>query len=479
MIIDLDNSNPHLVYSKEKLCYECKISRRILNFEIEVLEEGSYTFSMKYNSSDIPGLYFFINGILADNNFCKQKTNGKVENVSIRYENGPFKLVKGKHKLSIRTKKFFPLIYSFEFNKYEPIEIIPYQYKPSDFVVFKLFNIYGGFFWQINNVMVCTDIALKKNKIPIIHFDNGFFINNTDLEIPIICGMNSWFQYFYKDPVDIEPCYYNFAINWHKKVEFNKLNIMRERPDHIYLYTKQTFKTTAFHKFLTRENVRKYLKFQPYIVKYIDSIKAKIFDKYEESNKNGESKENKQVKYLGIHFRGTDKVSETGSPEGHPKRFKYETVLEMILKEMEELRKDGEFNVEVIVSTDENPFIDFLKENLDCNLYCSNTLKSNYNSSGLVQDFMELPKRNENTDLEKFKKENEEKYEKLVLRDKLVNNSVHMGHKNYSNYRKGLDCLVDCLILDRSNTLLVSEGNFSIFTSLYLKDENAKIIKMD
>ena len=54
-----------------------------------------------------------------------------------------------------------------------------------------------------------------------------------------------------------------------------------------------------------------------------------------------------------------------------------------------------------------------------------------------------------------------------------------MGHKNYSNYRKGLDCLVDCLILDRSNTLLVSEGNFSIFASLYLKDENAKIIKMD
>ena len=112
--------------------------------------------------------------------------------------------------------------------------------------------------------MVCCDIALKKNKIPIIYFDTGLFINNTDLENPVICGMQSWFQYFYKDPVQIEPCYYNFAVNWHKKVEFNKLNLMREKVDQVYLYTKQTFKTTAFHKFLTRENVKKYLKFQPY-----------------------------------------------------------------------------------------------------------------------------------------------------------------------------------------------------------------------
>ena len=59
MLIDLDNSNPHLIYNKEKLCYECKISRRILNFEIDIPEEGFYTFSMKYNSMNIPNFIFF------------------------------------------------------------------------------------------------------------------------------------------------------------------------------------------------------------------------------------------------------------------------------------------------------------------------------------------------------------------------------------------------------------------------------------
>ena len=60
----------------------------------------------------------------------------------------------------------------------------------------------------------------------------------------------------------------------------------------------------------------------------------------------------------------------------------------------------------LFVSTDENPFIEFLKKNLDCNVYCSNTLKSNYNSSfeAIIPDFTKIPKRNENTDLENLRK---------------------------------------------------------------------------
>ena len=51
-----------------------------------------------------------------------------------------------------------------------------------------------------------------------------------------------------------------------------------------------------------------------------------------------------------------------------------------------------------------------------------------------------------------------------------------MGNKNISNYKKGLDCLIDVLLLDEVDILLQSKGNFSLYCEYFNKNENLKVI---
>ena len=41
-----------------------------------------------------------------------------------------------------------------------------------------------------------------------------------------------------------------------------------------------------------------------------------------------------------------------------------------------------------------------------------------------------------------------------------------MGSKNENNYKKGLDCLIDALIMDECDFLFKSKGNFSMFCKI-------------
>ena len=61
----------------------------------------------------------------------------------------------------------------------------------------------------------------------------------------------------------------------------------------------------------------------------------------------------------------------------------------------------------------------------------------------------------------------EENKKSFIQRDTLINNSIHLGNKNLSNYKKGLDCIFDAFLLSDCNILYHSTGNFSMFCQLF------------
>ena len=122
-----------------------------------------------------------------------------------------------------------------------------------------------------------------------------------------------------------------------------------QNPNFVYAYNRKTFNrfcNVEKHK----ETCKKYLKLHSNIEKYIDHIKSKIF-----------TQEGDNLKYIGIHYRGTDKIAEKGSPEEFPIHYEYDKIFDILNQKKETMEKEG-FDVYIVVTTDEQPFINFLSE---------------------------------------------------------------------------------------------------------------------
>ena len=67
----------------------------------------------------------------------------------------------------------------------------------SDFVLLECYNLYGGFYWHLNNYMIMCYFCEKYRKIPVVNFTSSTFINNSTLQNPLVVQNNNWFfNYF-------------------------------------------------------------------------------------------------------------------------------------------------------------------------------------------------------------------------------------------------------------------------------------------
>ena len=84
--------------------------------------------------------------------------------------------------------------------------------------------------------------------------------------------------------------------------------------------------------------------------------------------------------------------------------------------------------------------------------------------------FEKIVPRDKKIDISNLETNEKEKYE---LRDTLINNSLHIGFKDKSNYRKGLDCLIDAKILDRCDVYYKSKVILAfLYENLEIHDLN-------
>ena len=431
----------------------------LINKNIE--NAGNYCLHIKYNSIISPTLLLYINDKLIDNNVCKSKTGSSDFLISINYKNGPYFFNRGLNKLKIKSIGIFPEIYNIYLEQYTLITPCISQYEPSDFILIKNYNIYGGFYWNLTNVLVGLTICDLYRKIPIINFDCGFFINNSNMENQLIKFSNNWFSYYFKDPVEVPCSIYGFINSTNKKFPSIPKFLKNKNLNGIYFFNRLSFLT--FNKINRhKEMCKKNLKLHPKIESYINNIKNQIFIQKENN-----------VKYIGIHYRGTDKIEENNVNESQPVLYNYGKIYLILERKKKELEEKN-FNVYFIITSDEIKFIDFMVDKFGSEkiIYYKDAIRSNINTSGVNKNFTDISPRNELVDLKKISVKEKTRYE---LRNKLLNNSVHIGHKGESNYKKGLDCLIDAIILDRCDILYKSHGNFSLFCEYFNKKKNLEV----
>tara|TARA_B100000795_G_scaffold268507_2_gene255600 strand:- start:1407 stop:2855 length:1449 start_codon:yes stop_codon:yes gene_type:complete len=456
--------NPNLLYDEVYKRYTMSIINDILKIKFNILQKSRYMLVIKYNSISNPNLRLCLNGNIIDNNLLKKKTGSLDYIISINYKCGPYNLNEGDNLFELYCLGRFPEIYEMYLETYTPLPFQIYQYKPSDFIIIRNYNIYGGFYWNLNNILVGLMACNIYKKIPIICLDTGFYMNNSDLEGAFIKYCTNWFSYYFEDPVKIPGAFYSYLVSTKKKVPCIPKYLKANNPNYVYSYNRQTFNT--FCKLNKHKSMcKKYLKIHPNIESHIDKIKAEIF-----------TQEGEKIKYIGIHYRGTDKIAEKETSEEFPIHYEYQKINEILSLKKQELEKEG-FDVYIIITTDEQPFINFMVEKMGNKiLYYKEGLRSQINTSGMNDNFENIIPRNKKIDTKKLSTEEQKTYN---LRDKLINSSLHIGHKEESNYKKGLDCLIDAKLLDRCDIYYKSKGNFSLFCYYFNNNENIEIYDLN
>ena len=482
MFIDLENVfNTHdFIYDKIRKCYRGRIKNPKINFNVNFNKNDYYTLAIKYNSIKSSKLKLYINNELVNDNFIYQATGTYDKILAHRYEDGPYKLISGYNTFLIECEGILPDIYSIEItpmtenvNKYPNIS----AFKKSDFILIENYNKYGGFYWCLNNYMICCYACEKFRKIPIVNYNSGLFMNNTNLENSLIKENQNWFYNYFENPIGFVPyTIHDLVINSKKRITLDErtLPLLEQNKkiaddDTVIYFNRYSFRlfTNEFHrKKAYLPIIDKYIKLLPHIKKYINEIKLKIFPLKSPLNK-----------FIGIHYRGTDKIEEQGTPEQHPRHYKYNEISNLIYKNIKEYsRQNPNFKVYIAISTDEQPFLKFMKNKFkDKIIYYEEANRSVINTSGMVHNFTNIPRRDITIDESSL---SDEQYITYKARERLLENSLHMGNKDISNYKKGIDCLVDALILEDVDILYKSKGNFSMFCKIFNRNPNSKIYEL-
>jgi hypothetical protein len=158
---------------------------------------------------------------------------------------------------------------------------------------------------------------------------------------------------------------------------------------------------------------------------------------------------------VGIHFRGTDKYASPEDSEDGPIHYEYSFCrtkldVEIGLLQAKELSKQNPKQVKILLCSDEQPFIEYMKsiypENM---LLYTNAIRAQVNTSGLHINATDCT--------------SSDRREQCVLFYSMRQKSIHLGMEDESSYQKGEDVLIDVLLLSKCNTFLKSRGNVSNF----------------
>ena len=339
------------------------------------------------------------------------------------------------------------LIIIWIFYKYIWLNYINVRPIKQQLIVLHNYNPEAGLHWMsIYNTIVAHNEAKKNNLKLVVVLDSGLYLENKNNHIDtykdyIDTNNNEWFSYYFK-PIGIDDPEINSL--WKQ----GKLNNLPS-------YTKYNFWKNVIGYEFDRSALEKSDKNINFSKEFEEAIELKPYlkNKIEEFyNKNMNGKF-----IIGIHARGTDKFSSVDSHENHPKHFTYKTYCDAIEKEILEQRKIQNKPISVLACSDEQPFINYMNENLGKKyevITADNILRSNISTSGvnLICD-------DKNPDCEKYK-----------------NNSIHRGMTDQSNFKKGMDAVYEVYLLSKCDVFYKSRGNFS--NSVSYINPNIRVVDM-
>ncbi len=169
----------------------------------------------------------------------------------------------------------------------------------------------------------------------------------------------------------------------------------------------------AFGTLLHMPRQRGFELIQKYVV-----VKENILDEVAQFKR-----DNFQDSYvIGMHYRGTDKI------RLEVNKLSFEYITEAIKKTIQSVPEDKQNNYRLFIATDEQQFLDYIFQKFNCPIIYTNALRST---------------------------------DDIAIHDRA-------GYENgYSNYLKGKEALIDCLLLSQCDFLIRTESNLSRAAELF------------
>jgi hypothetical protein len=327
------------------------------------------------------------------------------------------------------------------------------SYEETRFIIVRNYNVEGGFFWVMYNVLCAARVAEQLGFRLIIYLDKGFYLETNPKyieqfrsRVDTIEARNNWFAYYFKK-LEQDDYLATLYVLSHEK-EFRSLKWFAQFegkepiPHRFYQWDREAFETSlrnginlsTFH-FLTE----KYLVPLSYIKQICDEYCHKFqFDKYY---------------MISCHIRLSDKVANKDSTEDNNAHLPYTYVSSKLAQFCEEIEEKELRKVKVFICTDEQPLIEYLDIHLHYPKCYTSSLRSTSNTGGLQQGFEDctdsLPLSVQPPHCKRYKE--------------LAGESIHRGYSHLSSFQKGQDVLVDVLLLARCRLFLSSRGNVSSF----------------
>jgi hypothetical protein len=312
-------------------------------------------------------------------------------------------------------------------------------------MVIKNYNYAGGYFWSMYNVLLASHWARRKGMGFLIMMDSGLYLENNVDRVPRHVPhkeRNEWFSYYFKTNDKL------FAQYCKDKPHLHSFSDYDAASDRVwYEWDRGAFNKhindleTLDHKLEWDENMGS--KLLPHVQKRFDDAWVTAHGM-------------NQCYVIGVHLRGSDKFANRNDSEDGPVHYEYSFVAKLLEEQCDVARRITTKQVKVFVASDEQPFIEYLKENFKaCDLVFNNCIRSSVNTSGLkidshlCGDEPAIKGPFENPD--------------CITYWNMAYQSVHRGHRELSSYLKGEDVLVDVLMLSRCDCLLRSAGNVSNF----------------
>ena len=309
-------------------------------------------------------------------------------------------------------------------------------------MIIQNYNDEGGFFWQIYNILNMLYAAEKYGFQPVVIFDTGLYFEKRPTftkEIPCYDKKN-WFNHFFH-PLNASP---KDEQAWHEYVAKHRTI---KRLDVHAMQQKKVPAVSIFDRTgldsISQDPSRigHFTRLFRTYIKPREHIQHKVLE-FKKRNKWA------GTFMIGLHFRGTDKFASKSGSEDNPVHFKYEFCEELVRKYLAD--HPGLGPVRIFVASDEEPFISFMSEKFPGLVCATTSIRAAVSTSGLFLDTSRCDRGVR--DSKECRRYND-----------LIEQSIHRGMTDKSNYTKGEDVLLDVLLLSECNVFFRSRGNVSNF----------------
>jgi hypothetical protein len=321
-------------------------------------------------------------------------------------------------------------------------------------LIIRCYNEEGGAFWHLHNCVLAAHTAAVYNLQLIVLFDTGFYVEKNEKHakrhFPNAEGGN-WFDYFFH-PLGESLQSVKEGIFSHNagggRPSFRSfgraVGVKSIARGEILEFDRSTFESVHADQVPFATVFRTYC--QPRV--YVQQL---VTDYMEKNMARGWT--------IGVHWRGTDKYGDGNDDEDGPKHFEYEWMGRTIQEAYDACNADpGKGQVNIFICTDEQPFLTYMKsafgDAFGNVVHATKALRSDTDTGGLH--------------LAGHLCSNEHDYSTISDCKRLKalrGTSVHRGMPDASAFQKGLDVILDVLLLSRCDQLFLSRGNVSSWAS--------------